>query len=225
MADAGDNSSGSSAETSSSRGVGDFETKIETDRSKRFDFLLKQTEIFSHFMTNNQNKSTSPVKSKAGRPRKTPLPDKDQPKSDKLDKLADSSDHRHRKTEQEEDEELLAESNTNVSTTTRFEASPPYIKNGELRDYQIRGLNWMISLYEHGINGILADEMGLGKTLQTISLLGYMKHFRNIPGPHIVIVPKSTLANWMNEFKKWCPSIRAVSKFTFKILEINIFLK
>ena len=33
------------------------------------------------------------------------------------------------------------------------------IKNGEMRDYQIRGLNWLISLYENGINGILADEM------------------------------------------------------------------
>lgn len=33
------------------------------------------------------------------------------------------------------------------------------IKNGEMRDYQIRGLNWMISLYENGLNGILADEM------------------------------------------------------------------
>lgn len=41
-----------------------------------------------------------------------------------------------------------------------------------MKDYQIRGLNWMISLYENDINGILADEMGLGKTLQTISLLG-----------------------------------------------------
>ena len=51
---------------------------------------------------------------------------------------------------------------------------------------------------------------GLGKTLQTISLIGYMKHHRNQPGPHIVIVPKSTLANWMNEFQKWCPTIRAV---------------
>lgn len=49
-----------------------------------------------------------------------------------------------------------------------------------MRDYQVRGLNWMISLYENGINGILADEMGLGKTLQTISLLGYMKHFRYV---------------------------------------------
>lgn len=33
------------------------------------------------------------------------------------------------------------------------------IKNGEMRDYQVRGLNWMISLYENGLNGILADEM------------------------------------------------------------------
>lgn len=51
---------------------------------------------------------------------------------------------------------------------------------------------------------------GLGKTLQTISLLGYLKHFRNIPGPHMVIVPKSTLQNWMNEFKQWCPTIKTV---------------
>ena len=42
---------------------------------------------------------------------------------------------------------------------TRFADNPWYIKNGEMRDYQIRGLNWMISLYENGINGILADEM------------------------------------------------------------------
>ena len=39
---------------------------------------------------------------------------------------------------------------------------------------------------------------------------GYMKHYKNINGPHMVLVPKSTLANWMNEFKKWCPTLRAV---------------
>lgn len=82
--------------------------------------------------------------------------------------------HRHRKTEQEEDEELLAETNQNQKTVIQFDSSPFFIKNGEMRDYQVRGLNWMISLYENGINGILADEMGLGKTLQTISLLGYV---------------------------------------------------
>lgn len=49
-----------------------------------------------------------------------------------------------------------------VSTNTsahRVSDLPADIKNGSMRDYQIRGLNWMVSLYEHGINGILADEM------------------------------------------------------------------
>ena len=32
-----------------------------------------------------------------------------------------------------------------------------------LKDYQLKGLNWLATLYEQGINGILADEMGLGK--------------------------------------------------------------
>lgn len=48
---------------------------------------------------------------------------------------------------------------------------------------------------------------GLGKTLQTIALLGYMCLMRDVTGPHIVIVPKSTLSNWMAEFKRWCPSL------------------
>lgn len=53
---------------------------------------------------------------------------------------------------------------------TVFDQSPFYVKFGEMRDYQVRGLNWMISLYENGINGILADEMGLG-SLNTILYL------------------------------------------------------
>lgn len=52
-----------------------------------------------------------------------------------------------------------------------------------MRDYQLEGLNWMIKLYDNGINGILADEMGLGKTLQTISLLGYLKEVFSLPLP------------------------------------------
>lgn len=92
----------------------------------------------------------------------------------------------------------------------RFETTPFYI-SGEMRDYQISGLNWLISAQENAINGILADEMGLGKTLQTISLLGYMKHYGKMNGGrHLVIVPKSTLTNWMNELEKWCPSLRTI---------------
>ncbi|KAL1457210.1 hypothetical protein WDU94_001865 [Cyamophila willieti] len=209
-----DNSNDTSSEdTGSSKGKEDFDSKISKDRRKRFDYLLKQTEIFSHFMTNQGVKSSG---AKAVAPAAAATPGtpkgKGRPKKSltKEKKNVDPSDHRHRMTEQEEDEELLAATNLEGKTIVSFDASPFYIKNGEMRDYQIRGLNWMISLYENGINGILADEMGLGKTLQTISLLGYMKHYRNIGGPHIVIVPKSTLMNWVNEFGKWCPSIRTI---------------
>ncbi|CAN1164463.1 ISWI chromatin-remodeling complex ATPase CHR17 [Linum perenne] len=81
---------------------------------------------------------------------------------------------------------------------------------GKMRDYQLAGLNWLIRLYENGINGILADEMGLGKTLQTISLLGYLHEFLGINGPHMVVAPKSTLRNWMNEIRQFCPILRPI---------------
>ncbi|XP_030048100.1 SWI/SNF-related matrix-associated actin-dependent regulator of chromatin subfamily A member 5 [Microcaecilia unicolor] len=179
-----------------------YEEKMQTDRSNRFEYLLKQTELFAHFIQPAAQKTpTSPLKMKPGRPRL---------KKDEKQNLLSVGDYRHRRTEQEEDEELLTESSKTTNVCTRFEESPSYVKSGKLRDYQVRGLNWLISLYENGINGILADEMGLGKTLQTISLLGYMKHYRNIPGPHMVLVPKSTLHNWMIEFKRWVPTLRAV---------------
>ena len=87
---------------------------------------------------------------------------------------------------------------------------PDCIKFGQLKPYQLEGLNWMIHLAEKGLNGILADEMGLGKTLQSISILAY--HYENlkIQGPHLICVPKSTLSNWMNELNRWCPSLRAI---------------
>ena len=122
-----------------------------------------------------------------------------------------------------------------------------------MRDYQLEGLNWMISLHENGmywlpltrsqwgvglanlrdwvgcrhprlplhswsrnanrlrtlpfiaplpccccaaaagLNGILADEMGLGKTLQSISLLGWLAESSGVTGPHLILVPKSTM--------------------------------
>ena len=31
-----------------------------------------------------------------------------------------------------------------------------------LKDYQLEGVRWLVSLYENGVSGILADEMGLG---------------------------------------------------------------
>jgi SWI/SNF-related matrix-associated actin-dependent regulator of chromatin subfamily A member 5 len=52
--------------------------------------------------------------------------------------------------------------------------------------------------------------MGLGKTLQSISILVYMLEYQNCTGPHLIVVPKSTLSNWMNELARWAPTLAAV---------------
>lgn len=57
----------------------------------------------------------------------------------------------------------------------QFQKTPNYIENGEMRDYQLVGLNWMIAIYQLNLSGILADEMGLGKTVQSIALIGYLQ--------------------------------------------------
>ncbi|CAF1054462.1 unnamed protein product [Adineta ricciae] len=183
-----------------------FQSRLNEDQVKRFNYLLEQTEIFSHFVQDGQlNKHAK------GAGPTSPLKMKTQAKKPTASNAASSGDHRHRMTEEEEDAELLsdAKESEKLSSITRFDQSPWYVKGGEMRDYQIRGLNWMISLHENGINGILADEMGLGKTLQTISLLGYMKLCRKAV-PHLVISPKSTLRNWMNELKRWVPALNSV---------------
>ena len=51
---------------------------------------------------------------------------------------------------------------------------------------------------------------GLGKTLQTISFLSYLRHYRDIHGPHLIVVPKSTLQNWAREFERWTPDVNTV---------------
>ena len=117
---------------------------------------------------------------------------------------------RRRRTEQEEDAELLKDEKRGGQAETIFRESPSFIKHGQMRDYQVAGLNWLVSLHENGISGILADEMGLGKTLQTIAFLGYLRHICGITGPHLVVVPKSTLDNWNREFKMWTPEVNVL---------------
>ncbi|CAD6197149.1 unnamed protein product [Caenorhabditis auriculariae] len=80
----------------------------------------------------------------------------------------------------------------------------------KLKPYQLKGLEWMVSLYNNNLNGILADEMGLGKTIQTISLVTYLMEVKQNNGPYLVIVPLSTLSNWTMEFNKWAPTVTTI---------------
>ncbi|XP_065863380.1 probable ATP-dependent DNA helicase CHR12 isoform X2 [Euphorbia lathyris] len=89
---------------------------------------------------------------------------------------------------------------------------PAMLYGGQLRSYQIEGLQWMLSLFNNNLNGILADEMGLGKTIQTISLIAYLKEKKGVCGPHLIVAPKAVLPNWIHEFSTWVPEdeIRAI---------------
>jgi SNF2 family DNA or RNA helicase len=87
---------------------------------------------------------------------------------------------------------------------------PAMLVGGQLRQYQIEGLQWMLSLYNNNLNGILADEMGLGKTIQTIALLAYLLENKGVAGPHIIIAPKAVLPNWAHELTTWAPSLTVV---------------
>ncbi|EJT99869.1 hypothetical protein DACRYDRAFT_81464 [Dacryopinax primogenitus] len=86
----------------------------------------------------------------------------------------------------------------------------PQLLDAKLKDYQLKGLNWLVQLYEQGINGILADEMGLGKTVQSISLLAYLAEKYDIWGPFLVIAPASTLHNWEQEIRKFVPRMKVL---------------
>mmetsp|Transcript_59635 Transcript_59635/g.158716 ORF Transcript_59635/g.158716 Transcript_59635/m.158716 type:complete len:1056 (+) Transcript_59635:1184-4351(+) len=123
---------------------------------------------------------------------------------------------RGRMSEKAEDDLLLKRAETETSGDNvnaddqRLTKQPSILTNGTLREYQLEGLNWLVRLYNNGISGILADEMGLGKTVQTVAMIGYLSEFKDARGPHMVLAPKSTMSNWMKEFKKWLPDHRVV---------------
>nr|CAH8868762.1 unnamed protein product [Trichobilharzia regenti] len=82
--------------------------------------------------------------------------------------------------------------------------------HGRLKEYQLRGLEWLVSLYNNNLNGILADEMGLGKTIQTIALITYLMEKKRVNGPFLIIVPLSVMSNWAMEFDRWGPSVKKI---------------
>lgn len=177
----------------------------EDDSVRRFRYLLGLTDLFRHFIDTNPDPKIRGIITEIDR--------QDQEEEARMagNKRKGGADGgRRRRTEKEEDAELLREGKQEGKTNeTIFRESPHFVR-GEMRDYQVAGLNWLVSLHENGISGILADEMGLGKTLQTISFIGYLRFIQDIKGPHLVAVPKSTLDNWKREFARWIPDVNVL---------------
>lgn len=176
----------------------------KNDTYLRFKHLLRITDLFYHFIglrAKNDKNMQELLKSL----------NQDNKINGCISNRSKNDSRHYSKTERDEDEELIeGEEEEGIKMSILLKESPTFIKGGKLRDYQIYGLNWLISLHENKLSGILADEMGLGKTLQTIAFLGYLRYMKNIDGPFLVIAPKSTLDNWQREFFKWTPEVKTV---------------
>ncbi|MCJ1404768.1 hypothetical protein MMC11_007994 [Xylographa trunciseda] len=100
----------------------------------------------------------------------------------------------------------------NFESKIMMKEQPKTLTGGELMDYQMEGMNWLLYQWHSGHNAILADEMGLGKTIQIIAFLSTLQKEHKC-WPFLVVVPNSTCANWRREIKLWAPSLRVVTYF------------
>jgi len=112
-------------------------------------------------------------------------------------------------------EKTLAEMLTNLQNQCQFQAaSEPENFQGQLREYQKRGVAWLQYLEQLGLNGCLADDMGLGKTIQVIARLVQERELaikagvKNVP-PTLLIAPTSVVGNWFHEIQKFAPQLKA----------------
>ena len=88
-----------------------------------------------------------------------------------------------------------------------FEPELPSTLQAELRPYQRDGFRWLARLARWGAGACLADDMGLGKTVQTLALL----LDRAPGGPALVVAPTSVVANWLDEARRFAPTLNAVA--------------
>lgn len=156
--------------------------KNEAERqARKLDFLISQTELYSHFVL-NKKKGDLQI-------------------SDLDDSSLESAKEKALEAA-EKQKEIVNEYGT--VEVENIEEQPKILK-AQLKEYQFKGLKWLANLYNQGLNGILADDMGLGKTVQSISLLAYLYESKNLTGPFLVVTPTSTLPNWASELERFLP--------------------
>jgi len=182
----------------------EFDAEMEKQKYLRLTFLLEKTSLYSDFLSQKLNIAKD-EKEQAEKSIKTNGTSTD----------TDSAKKRKRNGKSEIDEQDAKPTKKGKSSDDSFATTssngtsyqqPALVTGGTLRNYQLKGVEWLISLYENGLNGILADEMGLGKTIQCISLLSHLI-YHGVKGPFLIVGPLSTLANWIKEFGRWTPGI------------------
>mmetsp|Transcript_16682 Transcript_16682/g.36078 ORF Transcript_16682/g.36078 Transcript_16682/m.36078 type:complete len:748 (+) Transcript_16682:1282-3525(+) len=175
---------------------------LENKRFEALETLLNQSEMYTKFLSEQLKDIEQKTEDDAKR---TATAAAEEPPTKGKAKGKTKGGKRGRGKAEAEEEPEAKKSKSSLTPTQEL---LPLLK-ADLRDYQLKGVKWLISLYQNGVNGILADQMGLGKTVQTI---GFLTHLRNkgINGPFLIVGPLSTLPNWVNEFTRFAPSMPAL---------------
>ncbi|WP_406016536.1 SNF2-related protein [Streptomyces sp. NBC_00984] len=103
-------------------------------------------------------------------------------------------------------EELRSRIADPEARAAREPQAPPETLVATLRDYQLRGLNWLHRMTSLGLGGCLADDMGLGKTVTLIALHLRRQEREATAGPTLVVCPASLLGNWEREIQRFAPT-------------------
>ncbi|KAF7819056.1 chromatin-remodeling ATPase INO80-like isoform X1 [Senna tora] len=213
-------------------------------QQQRLNFLIQQTELYSHFMQNKSNLLSSEAlpmveeteddqDAQLGTSEAGSIQEED-PEEVELKKEAfkaaqeavskqrqltsafDSECLRLRQAGETDalSQEVAGASNIDLQTPSTMPVAStvrtPELFRGCLKEYQLKGLQWLVNCYEQGLNGILADEMGLGKTIQAMAFLAHLAEEKNIWGPFLVVAPASVLNNWNEELERFCPEMKVL---------------
>ncbi|MFJ2645735.1 DEAD/DEAH box helicase [Streptomyces sp. NPDC087420] len=92
-----------------------------------------------------------------------------------------------------------------AATRAGEEIPQPAALDATLRDYQLRGLNWLHRMTSLGLGACLADDMGLGKTITLIALHLHRQTDPSAAGPTLVVCPASLMGNWQREVERFAP--------------------
>ncbi|WP_336671880.1 DEAD/DEAH box helicase [Tsukamurella sp. USMM236] len=92
-------------------------------------------------------------------------------------------------------------------TIAPAEVTAPSTLKAVLRDYQLRGLEWLVTLWHSGIGAVLADDMGLGKTIQVLALLCHEREAGVSVRPTLLVCPMSVVGNWVAEAQRFAPGL------------------
>lgn len=192
---------------------------IEAKRQQRkLNFLITQTELYAHFMSRKVGKVSTEEQMRIlnqldeeKNPRLIGIDDynSESMKLKAKKNATEAFDSERARTRQFDTAKASQE--LRLSDTPETQEHPqPSIFKGNLKGYQLKGMNWLANLYDQGISGILADEMGLGKTVQSIAFLCHVAEKYSVWGPFLIISPASTLHNWQQEMARFVPGFKVV---------------